>query len=84
LQDLPEEVAASAARVAECSGWSGTEVTDEAGDARVERALEVLRCSSLPEDLGVLRRKYALSARAVKAIDSLLALLPRGGEFRQR
>jgi len=76
LQDLPVEVTAVATRVVECSSWSNTEVTSEVDDARVERALEVLRCNSLPNELSILRRKYALSARTVKAIDFLLTLLP--------
>ena len=76
LQGLPEEVAALATRVVECSSWYSTEVISEVDDARVERALAILRCSSLPENLGMLRRKYALSARTVKAIDFFLALLP--------
>jgi hypothetical protein len=76
LEGQPVEIAAIAKRVVECSSWSGTEVASEADDRRVERALQALHCDSLPDELDTLRRKYASSARTIKAIDLFLALLP--------
>lgn len=75
LRDSPADVVELARRVDGCRSLSAEDVTDEASDARVERAIVILRCDELVEDTATLRRKYVQLERTVRAIDLLRALL---------
>ncbi len=72
-QEVPAEVAALADRAAACRRWSNTEITDQSDDTLVEKELTTLKCSSLPDEVASLQRKYAGSEPAQKAIEAVRA-----------
>jgi hypothetical protein len=68
LRHAPSDIVALARRVIGCRRLSAVKVTDEASDAGVEAAFRTLRCDTLAADAQALRRRYAGSESALKAI----------------
>jgi hypothetical protein len=76
LKSAPTEVVALAKRELECRRWSNVEISDEATDAMVARALSDLNCTSLDAEVVALRRKYAQSPPALRALDTVDSIAP--------
>jgi hypothetical protein len=76
LKNAPTEVVALAERGLECQQWSTVEVSDEATDAAVTRALDDLHCDSLDAEVVALRRKYVQSPPTLRALDAARELFP--------
>jgi hypothetical protein len=76
LTNAPMEVVALAKRELECRRWSTVEISDEATDATVARALDSLHCDSLDAEVVALRRKYAQSPPALRALDFAREISP--------
>jgi hypothetical protein len=70
LKNAPTDVVALAKRELECQRWSSVEISNEATDAMVARALSHLKCGSLDAEMVALRRKYVQSPPVLRNLDT--------------
>lgn len=68
--NVPPDIVALARRNFECRQWLNFAVVDEATDRGVQDAALHLRCDTLTADLGRMRRKYAQTPQALRALDA--------------
>lgn len=68
LDDMPPDIVALVRRNIECRQWLAFTVVDEATDRRVQDAVLHLRCDTLTADLERMRRKYAQTPQALRAL----------------
>ena len=71
IKAAPPEVADLVKRSLGCAHWGGEEPYDKQRAAQIERALTELKCSRREADEAALRRKYAGSPQAQRALDVL-------------
>lgn len=67
---MPPDIVALVRRNIECRQWLAFAVVDEATDHSVQDAVLHLRCDTLTADLGRMRRKYAQTPQALRALDA--------------
>jgi hypothetical protein len=75
LRGAPKDIVALTKRELQCRHWSGVEISNEATDAMVARALGELKCDALGGEIIALRRKYAQIQPALRALDAASDIL---------
>jgi hypothetical protein len=70
LKGTPADIAALAERESSCSRWAKLEISNEATDARSQRAFVYHRCDTLTVDMAALRLKYAQSPADLQDLDA--------------